>query len=92
MYFVVKIVLGATYPKIWSIYGLGLSAADMRNFWGSWGPLGDSSQTYCRVTGPKRAFGTRKSSCIRRVATISFPVLGRFWANKGCFFALNCSF
>ena len=65
-------------PKIWSVFGLGMWAANVHKLWGVWGPFGGGSRT----------FGMVKSSCMCRVASVSpsfayfQQVLGRFWAKK----------
>ena len=51
-------------------------------FWGFWGPFGGDSRTYCGVRGP---FGTGKSSCMCRGATISLhlAVFSSVWGSFG---------
>ena len=62
---------GATKPKIWFDFGLGLRAANVHQFWVFWGPFGGGSRIYIvELEGPRKRFGRGKSSCMCRPATI----------------------
>ena len=66
--------------QVLSVFGLGLSTANVHKFWGFWGPFGGGLRTYCGVGEPRGPFSTGKSSGMCRVATISlcWAIFSRF--------------
>ena len=66
-----EMAFSATWPKIWFVFGLGLSVANVHKFLVLGGLLGAVRGHIVELEGPRGPFGTRKSSCMCRVPTIS---------------------